>query len=401
MAQPSFRSRIVGTGEEAPDQLLANPKNWRIHPAQQQQALMAVLEDVGWVQQVVVNRRTGHLIDGHLRVSLALSREEAKVPVVYVDVSADEEALLLASLDPIAGMAVADGEKLSELLEGITVSDEALTEMLAGLMAASSEGHSREGHTDPDAVPPRPTKPKTKPGDLYEMGDHRLLCADATEPSVWERLMAGVQGGMAWTDPPYGVAYQRRERKAIANDDLSILEIETLLREAFGLMADALVPGGSVYVSCPTGPEGCAFVRVLTELGIWRQTLIWAKDVFVMGRQDYHYRHEAVLYGWKPGGRHRFRGGRTQDTVWEIPRPKRSEEHPTMKPVELVARGLVNSSAPRAIVLDPFVGSGTTIIASEQTGRSCYAMDIDPAYCDVAVTRWEAFTGAGAVRHRA
>jgi DNA modification methylase len=190
--------------------------------------------------------------------------------------------------------------------------------------------------------------------------------------------------------------HRRTDGLEITNDEPD--DIPGLLAAAF---ANApLKPGGAYYVASPSSGDVLpAFYATLAAAGMpVRQQLIWVKDVFVMGRHDYHYRHEPILYGWKEGAGHLFTGGRGQDTVWEIPRPRRSEEHPVMKPVELVARALRNSCRTRDVVYEPFAGSGTTIIAAEQTGRRCVAIEIDPRYAQVAVERWEAFTGMTAVK---
>lgn len=212
------------------------------------------------------------------------------------------------------------------------------------------------------------------------------------------------QADLLWTDPPYGVGYQTKlsTEEAVARhrrtDGLEVADdqpedIPGLLAATFGHAP--LRPGGAFYVASPSSGDVLpAFYAALAESGMpVRQQLIWVKDVFVMGRHDYHYRHEPILYGWKEGAAHAFEGGRSQDSVWEIPRPRRSESHPTMKPVELVSRGLVNSSRPGDLVYEPFAGSGSTIIAAEQTGRRCVALEIDPRYAQVAIDRWESFTG--------
>jgi len=404
MADAALKNRIVGHGEEAPEQLLANPRNWRIHPHLQEEALEGALAQVGWVQTVLVNRTTGHLIDGHLRVALAIRLGEPSLPVTYVELTEEEESLVLASLDPLAGMAGLDEEAFAALLGEVTVDSAALREMLAGVGTDGKRSVSEE-----DDIPEVPAEPTTKPGDLWLLGDHRLLCGDATEPTSWGRLMDGTHAAdMIWTDPPYGVAIASRiGTSGVANTEARKLgkrqiqgdaenpdAVRELLVAVLSLALEWVDSGGGVYIAAPSGPPMAAFVEALLALGdIWKQSLVWVKDSLVLGRTDYHYRHEMVFYGWKAGGRHTFRGGRSQDTVWEISRPKRSEDHPTMKPIELVARALENSSRTGALVLDPFLGSGTTVIAAEQTGRRCYAMDIDPHYCDVAVKRWENFTG--------
>jgi DNA modification methylase len=202
----------VGTGDEAPDQLLANPANWRTHPKAQQQALAGVLDQVGWVSAILVNRRTGHLVDGHLRVELAITRGEASVPVSYVDLDADEEALVLASLDPLAAMAGVDDEKLRALLADVSVDDEALGAMLARLSAPEPKA----GLTDPDEIPAPPDEAITKPGDLWILGEHRLLCGDSGNPADLDRLLDGATVDLLSTDPPYNVKVEPRSNNAIA-----------------------------------------------------------------------------------------------------------------------------------------------------------------------------------------
>ena len=206
-----WRNRIVGTGEEPPEQLVANPRNWRTHPAPQRDALRGSLAEVGWVQQVLVNRRTGFVIDGHARVEEALSRAEPSVPVLYVDLSEDEEALALATLDPLACMAIPDQGKLAELLAEITVDDAGLAALLDGMRPP------KPGLTDPDELPPEPDAADVyvQPGDLWLLGDHRLLCGDATDADDVARLLDGAQPRLLATDPPYGVQLDQTWRDGV------------------------------------------------------------------------------------------------------------------------------------------------------------------------------------------
>ncbi len=206
-----WRSRIVGTGEEAPDQLLANPANWRTHPAAQRNALRGSLDTVGWVQQVMVNKQTGFVVDGHARVEEAITRGEPTVPVLYVDLSPEEEALVLATLDPIGAMADRDGEKLAALLATVTVDDAGLAALLADLRGP------KVGLVDPDEVPETPEEPYVKPGELYVLGDHRILCGDATDPADVARLLDGAVPTLLATDPPYGVQLDQTWRDGIYN----------------------------------------------------------------------------------------------------------------------------------------------------------------------------------------
>lgn len=394
--QEAWRSRIVGTGEEAPERLLPNPANWRLHPALQQRAMGAVLDEVGWVGQVIVNRTTGHLVDGHLRVSLALSRHEAAVPVVYVELNPQEEALVLASFDPISEMAIPDQEKIHALLSGLAVSDDALLAMLQTIAPLEAPA---PWLTDPDDLPEPAGEPITRPGDLWLCGEHRLLCADATEAQALTRLMKGTKADMVFTDPPYGLDYVGKtpRRLTIAGDRSDDVALRDLLGAALGNAWQACRPGACWYVTAPAGATMDVFAGVLRELGVRRHTLVWVKDAFVLGRADYHYRHETIFYGWKEGAHHPP-PERNHDSVWEIPRPRKSAEHPTMKPVELVARALKNSTDPGGVILDPFAGSGTALIAAVTTGRVARLIEIDPSYCDVILARFEAFTGTKAVR---
>jgi DNA modification methylase len=407
-APAAWRNRITGSAQEDPAQLLANPSNWRIHPAAQRNALRGSLETVGWVAQVMVNQRTGHVVDGHARVEEAISRGEPSVPVLYVDLSPDEEALVLATLDPIGAMANAEATALASLLSGLEPADEALRALLDDLTREQGIDLARAGLVDPDEAPDLPDEPTVHRGELYALGDHRLMCGDATDGADVRRVFGeAIEADLIWTDPPYGVAHQtklsteeavarhrRTDGLEVANDQPE--DIPALLAAAFGHAP--LKAGGAFYVASPSSGDVLpVFYAALAGAGMAvRQQLIWVKDVFVMGPHDFHYRHEPILYSWKEGGAHFFGGGRAQDTVWEIARPKRSESHPTMKPVELVARALTNSSRPGDLVYEPFAGSGTTIVAAEQTRRRCVALEIDPRYAQVAIERWAAFTGRSA-----
>jgi site-specific DNA-methyltransferase (adenine-specific) len=263
-----------------------------------------------------------------------------------------------------------------------------------------------------DEAPEPPEEPVTKPGDVWLLGEHRVMCGDSTDGGSVALLMAGAKAEMFWTDPPYGVAIgdknkllnaigpSNRIEENLANDTLDDAGLDEMLRAAFAVAATACLAGAAWYVAAPAGPLHLIWGKALKDMGIWHQTLQWVKNnaTFSPMGVDYHWRAEPIFYGWLPGAAHRYHGGRKQDTVWEIDRPTKSPDHPTMKPVELVARAVENSSSAGDIVLDLFLGSGTTLIAAEQTGRICYGMEVDPRYCDVIVKRWEAFTGKKAER---
>jgi DNA modification methylase len=396
-----WRNRIVGSGEEAPDQLVANPANWRRHPHEQQRALAGALGEVGWVAQVMINATTGHIVDGHLRVELALARHEPMVPVTYVELSEEEERLVLASFDPLAAMASAEQEALAALLAELSVEDSGL----AALLAALAGDLAKAGLTDPDEAPEIPAEPYVKPGQLYRLGDHRLLCGDATLAREVARLMDGEVAQAMWTDPPYGVSYVGKNSRAlrIANDDAG----------GPGVFAGAcriapLAPSAPFYVTVPAGPRQLDFLLAVRDAG-WRlhQELVWVKNSIVLGHSDYHYAHEPILYGYTPGpgrpgrgaheGSHWY-GDNSASSVLAYDKPLRNAEHPTMKPVGLISECLTNSTRPSDLVYEPFAGSGSTLIAAQTLGRRCYAIEIDPAYAQVTIERWQSFSGQSAER---
>jgi DNA modification methylase len=407
MAHTHWTNRITRYGEESPDQLLAHPLNFRTHPKPQHDALSGVLAEVGVVQNVIVNERTGHVVDGHLRIALAMQENQPTIPVTYVDLSAEEEALILATLDPISAMAGADRDKLDDLLRDVSTSDAAVMAMLSDL--AESAGvvgfGAPEGLTDPDVVPEPPAEPITKQGDLWLLGRHRLLCGDSTKAEDVARLMAGEKATCLWTDPPYGVEYVGKTKDALRLQNDTAAGLRGLLDSSFANAAKSCVDGAAFYVARPPGALSVTFGNAILDAG-WRihQELQWVKDSMVLGHSDYHIKHETIVFGYMPGGGRRGRGGdgwygdNSQTSVFEVDRPKASPDHPTGKPVDLIMQHLANSSRPDDLVIDLFGGSGSTLIACEQTNRRCAMMEIDPTYCDVIVLRWEQFTGLTASR---
>lgn len=265
------------------------------------------------------------------------------------------------------------------------------------------------GVTEEDDVPAAPTKVRSVLNDIWLLGNHRVMCGDATSCGDVERLLDGREADLCVMDPPYNVGYVGKTQDALTleNDAMSDSDFYLFLREALLNVFAALKDGGAVYVF-HSDTEGLNFRRAFHAAGLkLSQCCIWVKGSMVMGRHDYHWQHEPILYGWKPGAAHLWHSDRKQTTVWEYDRPARSAEHPTMKPVKLLEYPIRNSSLPGAIVLDLFGGSGSTliacekttrapgstVIACEKTARRAYVMEVDPVYCDVIVARWQAFTG--------
>jgi len=236
-----------------------------------------------------------------------------------------------------------------------------------------------------------------KRGDLWQIGNHRIICGDCTDPLIVAVLMEDVKISLVWTDPPYGVKYGDKLEAAnpmgyrvrtIENDDLPEDELEEFIRSAFAIAAEFSDPGAAIYAACPPGTPLPTAIAAFVGSGFeFRWQLVWVKDQLVLSRADYHFRHENILYGWKPDGAHYFTADRKQDSVFEIPRPKVSDEHPTMKPIELVEAMIGNSSKSGDAVYDPFLGSGTTLVACERLNRIGRGVEISPAYCAVAIQR--------------
>ena len=425
-----WENRIIGHGDVAPDQLLAHPDNYRIHSKQQQEAMEAVFEDLGWIQSVIVNKRTGRVLDGHMRVEISMRKGVEKIPVVYVDLSDEEELRALATIDPMGALATMDKELTRDLLVDLDMDDERLSTLLGNLARASGgagwknddedvfgesgdeEEFEAEGGEEDDIAPRR-----TEVGDVWVLGRHRLVVGDATDPSAIRRGMesAGVDHvDMVWTDPPYGVAIgdknkyldsidrgsSNRITENLMNDAVGEEELQPMLHAAFNNAFAVCRPGAVWHVYAPTGPLFLIFGAELHRLGVWRQTIQWVKNnsTFSPMGVDYHWQSEPFFHGWKPGAKHDYYGDRTQTNVWEMDRPRASGDHPTMKPIGLAERSIMNHTKYNDVVLDMFVGSGTTIRACERLDRVCIAVELDPKYADITIMRWEEMTGLEALR---
>ena len=388
-----WRNRIVGYGEEEAEQLLANPKNFRIHPKNQQLALENSLDKLGWIQNCVVNQTTGFVVDGHARAALAISRGE-KVPCAYVELSPEEEAVAIAILDSITEMAVKDQDILGKLIDDIRESDlgqnlgAGLDELLESL---SPKGMGTvEGEDD---VPPVPETPVSRLNDLWLLGEHRVLCGDSTSPEAVARLMGGEKADMVFTDPPYGVGYDggTTAREKLAGDETTALYDPCCKMAALNSRPEA-----SLYL-WHAGVKGIAAAAAAAAAAAGYQIrceLVWNKNLAQFGSlsSQYKQKHEPCYYCFKRGQVASWYGPTNEVTVWDCARASVNEFHPTQKPVELAERAMGNSSKRGDLILDLFLGSGATLIACEKIGRACYGMELAPEYVDVICMRWAGFT---------
>ncbi len=355
----------------------------------------------------IVARSDGSIIDGHLRLKAAQRLGMTEVPVALADDLSDAQ---IKAFRLLANRSVAWAEWDNELLvlELKDLQEAGYDLDLTGFDGSELKNileDSSAGLTDEDAVPEAPADPVTKPGDIYVLGNHRLLCGDSTVLANVEKVLDGALADMVFTDPPYNVNYantakdkMRGKNRAILNDNLGEGFEKFLYDACVNILT---VCKGAIYI-CMSSSELHTLQKAFVEAGgKWSTFVIWAKNTFTLGRADYQRQYEPILYGWKQGTDHFWCGARDQGDVWFVNKPRVNDLHPTMKPVELVERAIQNSSKSRDIVLDCFGGSGTTLIACEKSGRQARLIELDPKYCDVIVKRWEEFTGKTAVRNEA
>lgn len=393
--------------DEVPiDQLRPDPANPRRIGDAELDALERSLRRFGFVQPVLARREDGVVVGGHQRLVAARRLGLSTVPVIWLDLPPDQARLLGLALNKISGSW--DEQLLARLLAelqaatdiDLTLSgfDEDEVESLLRSLDAR-ERRERAEQFDLEAALEEATRtPRSKPGELWQLGPHRLLCGDATKAEDLERVLGGREADITFTDPPYNVDLGHHgghqpgaKRRAIANDALDPVAWETFVRAwSRNLLT---VTDGAIYC-CMSSKELPLVSRVLAEEGgHWSDTLIWAKDRFVLGRADYQRSYEPIWYGWREGAEHFWCGDRDQGDVWSIARPAEAPLHPVMKPLALMERAIANSSREGALILDVFLGSGSTLIAAERTGRVCAGIELDPVYVDVSLARWERFSG--------
>lgn len=457
-AQPEnsrLRLEWVEAGSLSP-----NPRNWRRHPAGQLSAIKGVIADpeIGWAGALLYNERTQRLVDGHARCEI--SDSNALVPVLIGNWSEEAEKKILATLDPLANMAIADIDQLQALLSEVDLSDDYFAD-LRGQLDSIIEDSTRwmaeqeqAGEIVEDEIPAPPDAAITQPGDLWILRsadgrEHRLLCGDSASTTDVDRLLDGQSIHLVNTDPPYNVKVEPRSNNAIAaglssfpvtqnarrdggmthhqgfdvarnpgaakathrklrakdrplaNDFVSDEAFDAMLDAWFGNASRVLLPGRGFYIW--GGYANCAnYPPFLKKHGLYfSQAIIWVKEHPVLTRKDFMGNHEWCFYGWREGAAHEFYGPNNATDVWSVKKINPNKmEHLTAKPVELAARAIQYSSRPGENVLDLFGGSGSTLLAAEQTGRRAFLMELDALYCDVIVDRYQRFTGKAAVLQR-
>jgi site-specific DNA-methyltransferase (adenine-specific) len=380
--------------------LLPYARNSRTHSDAQIQQIASSIKEFGFTNPILIDENN-QIIAGHGRLSAAHLLKIKEVPCIRLAhlteaqkkayVIADNKLALNAGWDDaMLALELKDLESENFDLSLTGFNEDELAKLLVEAV---------EGQTDPDDVPEVQETAITVLGDIWTLGKHRLMCGDSTSIDEMEKLTNKNLVDMWLTDPPYNVAYEGKTKDAlkIQNDEMDDNSFRQFLRDAY-TAADSVMKSGAVFYIWHADSEGYNFRGAAVDAG-WkvRQCLIWKKQTMVMGRQDYHWKHEPCLYGWKDGAGHLWAADRKQTTILEFDRPSRNAEHPTMKPVSLFEYQMLNNTKGGDIVLDSFGGSGTTMLAAEKNGRHAYLMELDPKYCDVIIRRWQDFTGKNAV----
>jgi DNA modification methylase len=419
------------------EDLIPYVKNSRTHSEEQIAQIAASIKEFGWTNPVLIDGDNG-IIAGHGRVMAARKLKFKEVPTIELkDLTETQKKAYIIADNRLALNAGWDNEMLMLELKELSESDFSLD--LLGfdkdeLHALLNPEQLNEGLTHEDDVPDLPKKPISKLGDIWVCGPHKVMCGSSLEIDAWDTLMDGERADVCWTDPPYNVAYESKLAGKIKNDDMNNDEFKQFLLDAYISMFSVMKEGAPIYVA-HADTEGLNFRDSFIKAGFKLSgCLIWRKNSLVLGRSDYQWMHEPILYGWKPGSKHRWYGGRKLTTIvehgesgpiqkledgrWAVKvgdsvlivsgdaqveespasiffheKPKRSSEHPTMKPVGLIEKMLKSSARPGDIVIDAFGGSGSTLIAADRLGMSARLMELDAKFVDVIVKRWEDFTG--------
>jgi len=355
------------------------------------------IEQFGFVEPVIWNKTSGRVVGGHQRLKVLLDMGITEVECVVVEMDEEKEKALNIALNKISGEW--DKDKLALLISDLQGADfdVSLTGFEPAEIDALFKDTLKDGVKEDDfAVQAELQKPTiTKPGDVWTLGRHRLVCGDSTKAETFDLLMAGRKANLVITDPPYNVNYEGSAGK-IKNDNMAGEAFYNFLLAAFKNTEAVMADNASIYVF-HADTEGLNFRRAFADAGFYLSgTCIWKKQSLVLGRSPYQWQHEPVLFGWKKKGKHQWYTGRKESTIWEFDKPKKNGDHPTMKPIPLLAYPIMNSSMSNTLVLDPFGGSGSTLIACEQTDRSCFTIELDEKFCDVIVKRYIEQVGSDA-----
>lgn len=415
MAQ--FKNRIVGVDNVDPNSIALNDANYRKHLDAQREMMTGTLEEIGWITAVIVNKSTNHLIDGHMRVELAIEKKEPSVPVIYVDLTEEEELKALATFDPIKMFAKEDRKKLQELLERTEFSSVQTKDLIDRIARKNKLDFSAFGDIEKPTIKKKQEDKKemeeqkrqelvekwqVKPGMVWVIESamlpgrrHRLMCGDSLNPDDIKKLLGDGKYPLIATDPPYGVSFEAKydprakDWGAIKNDDKRGIDQRSFIKELLEKWMPYLADDAAYYIWSAAMEEGFANYYAIQDVGLHIQAQItWAKNVFILGQADYHWKHEVCWYAFKKGKNHRWFGGRDQSTLWEVKKLPNSEySHPMQKPTELYSTAIKNHTKAGEICVDPFCGSGTQIVAAEQHGRICYGMELDPVWVATALER--------------
>ena len=347
------------------------------------------IEQFGYVEPVIWNKTTGRVVGGHQRLKVLMDMGMTEVDCVVVAMDEEKEKALNIALNKISGDW--DKDKLALLIADLQGADfdVSLTGFEPAEIDALFKDTLKDGVKDDDfdvgAELAQPTM--TKPGDIWTLGRHRLICGDSTKAETYDLLMGSTKANLVITDPPYNVNYEGSAGK-IKNDNMADEAFYNFLLDAYTQMHSAMADDASIYVF-HADTEGLNFRRAFADAGFYLSgCCIWKKQSLVLGRSPYQWQHEPCLYGWKKNGKHQWYTGRKETTIWEFDKPKKNGDHPTMKPIPLLAYPIQNSSMANSVVLDPFGGSGSTLIACEQTDRICRIIELDEKFCDVIVNRY-------------
>ena len=347
------------------------------------------IEQFGYVEPVIWNKATGRVVGGHQRLKVMQDMGITEIDCVVVDMPEDKEKALNIALNKISGDW--DKDKLALLIADLQGADfdVSLTGFepaeIDDLFKDTLKDSVKDDDFDVGAELEKPTM--TKPGDIWMLGRHRLICGDSTKAETYDLLMGNTKANLVITDPPYNVNYEGSAGK-IKNDNMADDAFYNFLLAAYTQMHSAMADDASIYVF-HADTEGLNFRRAFADAGFYLSgCCIWKKQSLVLGRSPYQWQHEPCLYGWKKNGKHQWYTGRKETTIWEFDKPKKNGDHPTMKPIPLLAYPIMNSSMSNSVVLDPFGGSGSTLIACEQTDRICYTVELDEKFCDVIVKRY-------------